>query len=107
MSDDANTRSHAARTCVLSPWEHVFASSLTGRILLLALGVILLWALFAGETGASGPERSYRVKPGDTLWSIAERTFPGDPREGVWELRERNDLGSAMIVPGQVLVLPS
>jgi hypothetical protein len=85
----------------------VFASSLIGRILLVALGVILLWALYAGETGASGPERSYRVKPGDTLWSIAERTFPGDPREGVWELRERNDLGSAVIVPGQVLVLPA
>jgi LysM repeat protein len=71
------------------------------------LGVLLLWALFAGETGASGPERQYHVKPGDTLWSIAERMFPGDPREGVWELRERNDLDSAVIVPGQVLVLPA
>jgi hypothetical protein len=85
----------------------VFASSLIGRILLVALGALLLWALFAGETGAGGPERQYRVKPGDTLWSIAERSFPGDPREGVWELRERNDLGSAVIVPGQVLVLPA
>jgi len=85
----------------------VFASSLIGRILLLALAVLLLWALFAGETGASGPERHYRVKPGDTLWSIAERTFLGDPREGVWELRDRNDLDSAVIVPGQVLVLPA
>jgi hypothetical protein len=85
----------------------VFASSLIGRILLVALGALLLWALFAGETGAGGPERRYRVKPGDTLWSIAERSFPGDPREGVWELRERNDLGSAVIVPGQVLVLPA
>jgi hypothetical protein len=83
----------------------VFASPLIRRILLVALGVALLWALFAGETGAGGPERQYRVKPGDTLWSIAERTFPGDPREGVWELRERNDLDSAVIVPGQVLVL--
>jgi hypothetical protein len=85
----------------------VFASSLIGRILLVALGALLLWALFAGETGAGGPERQYRVKPGDTLWSIAERTFPGDPREGVWELRERNELASAVIVPGQVLVLPA
>ena len=60
------------------------------------VGVLLLWALFAGETGASGPERQYRVRPGDTLWSIAERTFPGDPREGVWELRraERARLGA-------------
>jgi LysM repeat protein len=85
----------------------MFASSLTGRILLAALAILLLWALFAGETDASGPERHYRVKPGDTLWSIAERTFAGDPREGVWELRERNELDSATIVPGQLLVLPS
>ena len=85
----------------------MFASSYLGRIALLALAVLLLWALFAGETGAGGPERHYRVKPGDTLWSIAERSFAGDPREGVWELRERNDLKSAVIVPGQVLVLPS
>jgi len=85
----------------------VFASSLIGRILLVALGVILLWALFACETGASGPERSYRVKPGDTLWSISEKTYGGDPREGIWELRERNRLVTATIVPGQMLVLPS
>ncbi len=85
----------------------MFASSLIGRISLVVLTVLLLWALFAGETGASGPERTYRVKPGDTLWSIAERTFAGDPREGVWELRERNALTSAVIVPGQVLALPA
>jgi LysM domain len=84
----------------------MFAPSFIGRILLVALAVLLLWALFAGETGASGPERHYRVKPGDTLWSIAEHTFAGDPREGVWELRERNQLESATIVPGQLLVLP-
>ena len=85
----------------------MFASALIGRILLVAVAVLLLWALFAGESGAGGPERSYRVKAGDTLWSIAERTYPGDPREGVWELRSRNELASSLIVPGQVLVLPS
>ena len=85
----------------------MFVSRLLGRIALLAVGVLLLWALFAGETGAGGPERQYRVKPGDTLWSIAEQSFAGDPREGVWELRERNGLESSVLVPGQVLVLPS
>ena len=85
----------------------MFAPVLVGRILLVAVAVLLLWALFAGESGAGGPERSYRVKAGDTLWSIAERTYPGDPREGVWELRSRNELASSTIVPGQVLVLPS
>jgi hypothetical protein len=83
------------------------SSSLLARLLLVAVAAVVLWALFAGETGAGGPERQYRVQTGDTLWSIAERTFPGDPREGVWELKERNDLASATIVPGQVLVLPS
>ena len=85
----------------------MFVSSFLGRILLLAVAVLLLWALFAGEGGASGPEREYRVKPGDTLWSIAQHTFSGDPREGVWELRHRNHLDSATIVPGQTLVLPA
>ena len=85
----------------------MFVSAFIGRVLLVALAAVVLWALFAGETGAGGPEQHYRVKPGDTLWSIAERTFPGDPREGVWELRERNELASAVIVPGQVLVLPA
>jgi hypothetical protein len=85
----------------------MFVSSTFARIALLALAVLMLWALFAGESGAGGPERSYRVKPGDTLWSIAERTFPGDPREGVWELRQRNELDGTTIVPGQVLVLPA
>lgn len=85
----------------------MFAPSLIGRILLLALAVLLLWALFAGESGAGGPERNYRVRPGDTLWSIAERTYAGDPREGVWELRQRNGLADATIAPGQVLIVPS
>ena len=71
------------------------------------MAVVFLWALFAGEGGANGPERHYRVKAGDTLWSIAQRTYIGDPREGVWELRERNRLDSATIVPGQMLVLPA
>ncbi len=85
----------------------MFVSRHLGRVLLVALAVIVLWALFAGETGAGGPEREYRVRPGDTLWSIAVETFVGDPREGVWELRQRNELETSMIVPGQVLVLPA
>ncbi|HET6682521.1 MAG TPA: LysM peptidoglycan-binding domain-containing protein [Gaiella sp.] len=85
----------------------MFVQSSLVRILFLAVAVLLLWALFAGEGGAGGPERHYRVKPGDTLWSIAERTYAGDPREGVWELSKRNVLTSPTIVPGQMLVLPS
>lgn len=64
-----------------------------------------LWAVFVHDSGASGPERRYRVQPGDTLWSIVERTYAGDPRAGVWKLQRSNGLSDATIVPGEVLVL--
>jgi hypothetical protein len=76
------------------------------RILILASVVLVAWAVLARESGAGGPEQHYRVKPGDTLWSIAADKLAGDPREGVWELRERNGLPGTLIRPGQVLVLP-
>ena len=76
------------------------------RVILILATVAVLWALFANDTSASGPEQRYRVRPGDTLWVIATATFAGDPREGVWQIRERNGLDGATIVPGQVLVLP-
>ena len=64
-------------------------------------------ALLAARTSQSaGPERFYRVKPGDTLWSIAEHHYAGDPREGVWKLERRNRLAGALLQPGQRLVLP-
>lgn len=77
-----------------------------GRLLLVALVAVTAWALFVRDSGAGGPERSYRVKPGDTLWSIAASSYGGDPREGVWELRQRNHLAGTTIAPGQVLTLP-
>ncbi len=84
----------------------MFASSLLVRIALVVVAVVVLWALFANSSGAAGSETHYRVKAGDTLWSIAIRTHAGDPREGVWELEHRNGLSNATIVPGQILVLP-
>lgn len=76
------------------------------RLLLVSVAAVALWALFARDSGAGGPERSYRVEPGDTLWSIAATSFGGDPREGVWKLRERNHLTGTTIAPGQLLLLP-
>jgi len=72
-------------------------------LLLAALGV----GLVARTSQGAGPERSYVVKPTDTLWSIASRTYGGDVREGVWKLEQRNHLGSATISPGQKLILPA
>jgi LysM repeat protein len=76
-----------------------------GRLLLVAVLAVFLWAAFARSSDASGPERRYVVQPYDTLWEIAARGY-ADPREGVWEIAERNGLKGSTIVPGQVLVLP-
>ena len=76
------------------------------RLLIVSVLAVSLWALFARDSGASSPGRSYRVQPGDTLWSIAASSYGGDPREGVWKLRERNRLAGTTIAPGQLLRLP-
>jgi hypothetical protein len=76
------------------------------RIAIVVVVAVFVWAVFARDTGATGPERWYQVRQGDTLWSIAESAFAGDPREGVWELQRRNELDGTTIVPGQRLVLP-
>ena len=76
------------------------------RLLLVSLVAVTAWALFARDSGAGGPERSYRVHAGDTLWSIAAANYSGDPREAVWKVRERNHLAGTTIAPGQLIRLP-
>jgi hypothetical protein len=76
------------------------------RLLLVSLVAVTVWALLARDSGAGGPERSYQVRAGDTLWSIAAASYGGDPREGVWKVRERNHLAGTTIAPGQLLRLP-
>jgi nucleoid-associated protein YgaU len=65
-----------------------------------------MWAIFARDTGAGGTPERYRVRPGDTLWSIAVAHYGGDPRAGVWKVEHANDLTGATIVSGQILRLP-
>jgi LysM repeat protein len=77
-----------------------------GRIVVIALVALLMWAVFARDTGASSHPRYHRVQAGETLWSIALDHYAGDPREGVWKLQRRNGLQGATIVPGQRLALP-
>ena len=77
-----------------------------GRVVIVVLVAVLLWAVLARDTGA-GPRPSYHVvEPGETLWSIAASSYAGDPRKGVWLVQDRNHLSGATIVPGQRLVLP-
>lgn len=76
------------------------------RIVIVLLVAGLLWAVLVRDGGAGSPLRSYTVRPGDTLWSIASDVYGGDPREGVWKLQQRNGIEGATIVPGQRLVVP-
>ena len=77
-----------------------------GKFLILLCVAALAVGLVARGSNGAGPRRTYTVRPGDTLWSVAERTYSGDPRQGVWELQQRNHLASATIVPGEKLSLP-
>jgi LysM repeat protein len=76
-----------------------------GKLLIVLVVAALAVGLAARSSHGAGPERTYVVKPTDTLWSIAAKTYPGDPREGVWKLEQRNHLGSSTLVPGQHLVI--
>jgi LysM repeat protein len=78
-----------------------------GKLLILLCVLALGVGLAARSSNGAGPKRTYVVRPGDTLWSVAQHAYPGDPREGVWKIEQRNHLASATISPGQHLILPA
>ena len=53
-------------------------------------------------SAAAAAGAAYRVRPGDSLWTIARRTGVT-----VEQLRQRNDLPSSRIYAGQVIQLPA
>jgi LysM repeat protein len=77
-----------------------------GKLLIVAVLAALAVGFAARSSHGAGPERTYVVRPTDTLWSIAARSYAGDPRQGVWEIEQRNHLATDTLRPGQKLVLP-
>jgi LysM repeat protein len=76
------------------------------KLVIVLVLAALAFGMVARVSHGAGPERTYVVKPTDTLWSIAAQSYAGDTREGVWQIQERNHLRSATLRPGQQLVLP-
>jgi LysM repeat protein len=73
------------------------------------LGIVGLSALNAEPAGGGLPDAPARVvvQTGDTLWQIAAEVAPAeDPAAVVQLLRSANDLDSAPLQAGQVLVIP-
>ena len=77
-----------------------------GRVFIVVLVAVLVWAVLARDTGASGTPQHHTVRTGETLWAIAAARYGGDPRAGVWKLQQANHLASSTIAPGQHLLVP-
>ena len=102
------------------PFEHDASMGRTRvrrRRLVALFAAIGLAGVFSGPVanavGVGGrPEakasRTYVVRPGDTLWSIASRSEPStDPRVVIDAITSANGVDPGALVPGQQLSIPS
>ena len=83
----------------MRPWvEHAFGGGAwsRSRALIGVVGVLsgpVANAVGVGGAAAARPARTYVVRPGDTLWSIARRSSPSaDPRLVVGAIATANDV---------------
>ncbi len=60
-----------------------------------------------GNPAASAASnRSYTVKKGDVVWTIAHKMYPGHTKEGVEKIEEANPGVTSKLKIGQILVIP-
>jgi LysM repeat protein len=81
------------------------------KVLLLIIAVFCMTA-FAQLKKVDGSSKvkytSVTVYPGDTLWKIASEynNDESDVRKVIYKIRKLNNLKSAVIIPGQELLIP-
>ncbi len=80
-------------------------------LVIISTFVVALVLLLASSVMAAGPEPEtvdYRVRSGDTLWTIAEEVAPvgHDVRGVIAEIRDLNEMDSSIIQAGQTLLVP-
>jgi LysM repeat protein len=85
-----------------SPHVRRRASALVIIVCILALALLAL----PGSSSGAHPARAHVVLPGETLWGIASAEYGGDAQSHVEAIADASHLESALIVPGQHLVLP-
>jgi nucleoid-associated protein YgaU len=85
-----------------SPYIRRRASALATLVSILALALLAL----PGSSSGAHPAREHVVQPGETLWSIASAEYGGDAQSHVEAIAHASHVDSALIVPGERLVLP-
>ncbi len=76
------------------------------KVFILVAAAVLLWSAVAKPSTAHGHKLVYRVRPYDTLWTIASKHYGGDLSGAVWQIEHANGLHSTTISPGELLTLP-
>jgi LysM repeat protein len=85
-----------------SPYLRRRAAALAVIVCAVALALLAL----PGSSSGARPAHQHVVLPGETLWGIASATYGGDAASHVEDIARASHLQSALIVPGQRLVLP-
>lgn len=90
--------------------EHMFATRYFRRMITAGAAVACAGALllsFASPSPGAATPDNYRVRTGDTLWSIAAQHYPNsDIRAAIYDIRQANDLETSTITVDDRLVLP-
>jgi len=72
-----------------------------------ALLILALLALRPSMATVKWEEETYRVRSGDSLWSISGEYCPDsvDRQEWIHKVRKLNDIDGSVIYPGQVITV--